>query len=158
MATFEIPRHLQHLYRDIQPEQLRYHNKRVAISKVFTFDAAHHMHNYEGKCISLHGHTYRLEVTISGYPNEIGMSIDFGAIKQIYEERIKDRVDHRYLNETLPPMNPSVENVLVWLWEQIDQSLIEKGLKEKGFRIEELKLHETPNSYGTLKREWMEEA
>lgn len=158
MASYELPRTLQQLYRDIQPQQLRYHNKRVAISKVFTFDAAHHMHNYQGKCISLHGHTYRLEVTISGYPDENGMSIDFGTIKQIYEERIKEKVDHRYLNEQLPPMNTTVENVLVWLWEQIDGSLQEKGLKEKGFRIEELKLYETPNSYGTLKREWMEEA
>ncbi|MBO8165530.1 MAG: 6-carboxytetrahydropterin synthase QueD [Brevibacillus sp.] len=158
MGTYELPHKLQRLHRDIRPEQLRYHNKRVAISKVFTFDAAHHMHSYEGKCISLHGHTYRLEVTISGYPNEIGMSIDFGTIKQIYEEVLRDRLDHRYLNETLPPMNPSVENLLVWMWEEIDRSLAEKGLKAEGFRIEELKLYETPNSYGTLKREWMEEA
>lgn len=158
MATFEVPRQLQQLYRDIQPEQLRYHNKRVAISKVFTFDAAHHMHNYEGKCISLHGHTYRLEVTISGYPNEIGMSIDFATIKEIFQEKLHDRLDHRYLNETLPPMNPSVENVLVWIWEEIEQALEEKGFKSAGFRLEELKLYETPNSFGTLKREWMEEA
>jgi 6-pyruvoyltetrahydropterin/6-carboxytetrahydropterin synthase len=131
---------------------------RVAIAKVFTFDAAHHMHNYEGKCIRLHGHTYRLEVTISGCPNAIGMSIDFGTIKKIYEGPLKEKLDHRYLNETLPAMNPSVENVLVWIWEQIDRKLDEMGMKAQGFRIEELKLHETPNSYGTLKREWMEEA
>jgi 6-pyruvoyltetrahydropterin/6-carboxytetrahydropterin synthase len=158
MATFEIPRKVQRLYEDIQPEQLRYHRKRVAISKVFTFDAAHHMHNHEGKCISLHGHTYRLEVTISGYPDDKGMSIDFGVIKQIYEERLQEKLDHRYLNETLPPMNTTVENLLVWMWEEIDRSLVEKGWKDKGFRIEELKLYETPNSFGTMKREWMEEA
>lgn len=158
MASFEIPRHIQHLYEDIQPDQLRYHNKRVAITKVLTFDAAHHIHNYEGKCISLHGHTYRLEITISGYPNEIGMSIDFGTIKKIYETVLHDKLDHRYLNETLPKMNPSVENVLVWIWEQVDGYLAETGMKAQGFRLEELKLYETPNSYGTLKREWMEEA
>jgi len=157
MASFEIPRKLQQFQVDIQKDQLRYHRKRVAITKVFTFDAAHHMHDYEGKCISLHGHTYRLEMTISGYPNEIGMSIDFGTIKKIYTEVLEERLDHRYLNETLPPMNTSVENLLVWMWEEIDGWLVKKDLKAAGFRIEELKLYETPNSYGTMKREWMEE-
>ncbi|WP_139491446.1 6-carboxytetrahydropterin synthase QueD [Brevibacillus dissolubilis] len=158
MAEFKIPQGTQQFMQDIQPEELRYHKKRVAITKVFTFDAAHHMHNYAGKCISLHGHTYRLEITISGYPNEIGMSIDFGQIKKIYTEVLEDKLDHRYLNETLPKMNTSVENVIVWIWEQIDAWLIDNGLKAEGFRIEELKLAETPNSWGTMKREWMEEA
>lgn len=157
MSEFEIPRNIQQYLEDIQPEQLRYHKKRVAITKVFTFDAAHHMHNYKGKCISLHGHTYRLETTISGYPNEIGMSIDFGTIKRIYQEVLEEKLDHRYLNETLPKMNTSVENVIVWIWEQIDNWLIHQGMKAEGFRIEQLTLYETPNSYGTMKREWMEE-
>lgn len=157
MSTFEFPRKVQKLHEDIRPEQLRYHNKRVAVTKTFTFDAAHHLHMYEGKCINLHGHTYHLEITISGFVNEIGISVDFGTIKLIYEQVIKDKLDHRYLNETLPPMNTTAENMIVWIWEQIDQHLESAGLKQTGCRIEKLKLYETPTSYATLLREWMEE-
>ncbi len=158
MGPYEIPRKLQRLHEDIQPEELRYHRRRVAVTKVFTFDAAHHLHQYEGKCVSLHGHTYRLEVTISGVPDEIGISVDFGDIKRMYETVLKHRLDHRYLNETLPPMNTTAENMIVWIWEELDRHLEETGLKAKGYRLEQLILYETPTSYATLKREWMEEA
>ncbi|MDF2684650.1 MAG: queD, partial [Brevibacillus sp.] len=55
---FRIVDRMQHLGTHIEKSQLRYHNKRVLVSKEFTFDAAHHLHAYEGKCKNLHGHTY----------------------------------------------------------------------------------------------------
>ncbi len=155
---FKIPEKVQKLYEDIQPEQLRYHNRRVAVSKTFTFDSAHHLHLYEGKCKSLHGHTYKLIITISGMVDELGITVDFTEIKQLYEEVVKKKLDHQYLNEVLPPMNTTAENMIVWIWEQLERKLQEWGLKkEKGYRLEELVLYETPTSWATLKREWMEE-
>jgi 6-pyruvoyltetrahydropterin/6-carboxytetrahydropterin synthase len=156
MAEYTIPTKVQRLYEDIQPEQLRYHHRRVAVCKEFTFDAAHHLHQYEGKCKSLHGHTYRLAITVSGYPNEIGICMDFAELKAIYQEAIGDVLDHRYLNEVLPPMNTSAENMVVWMWEQLDGALAKHGWKDRGVRLEELTLHETPTSSAILKREWME--
>lgn len=50
---------------------------------------------------NLHGHTYRVVFGISGYPDEIGLVIDFGDIKQIWKEHIEIYLDHRYLNEML---------------------------------------------------------
>lgn len=47
---FRIVENLQKMDKDIQRKQLKYHNKRVMVSKEFTFDAAHHLHCYEGKC------------------------------------------------------------------------------------------------------------
>jgi 6-pyruvoyltetrahydropterin/6-carboxytetrahydropterin synthase len=156
MAEYMIPKKIQCLYDDIHPEQLSYHKRRVAVTKEFTFDAAHHLHLYEGKCKSLHGHTYKLVITISGFVNNIGICVDFSEIKEMYEEVIKKRLDHRYLNEVLPLMNTTAENMIVWIWEELDKYLERMGKKQQGTRLEELVLYETPTSYATLKREWME--
>ncbi|MCL6631550.1 MAG: 6-carboxytetrahydropterin synthase QueD [Alicyclobacillus herbarius] len=157
MGEYEIPKKIQRLHEDIHPGQLRYHQKRVAVRKEFTFDAAHHLHLYEGKCQSLHGHTYRLVITVSGIPDERGLCMDFADLKRIYEETIAKRLDHRYLNEVLPPMNTSAENLIVWIWEQLDNQLAHEGWKARGLRLEELCLYETPTSSAMLKREWMED-
>ncbi|SDC25108.1 6-pyruvoyltetrahydropterin/6-carboxytetrahydropterin synthase [Melghirimyces thermohalophilus] len=153
---FKIPDQVERLGVDIHQDELRYHRKRVAVSKEFTFDAAHHLHRYEGKCKNLHGHTYRLVITVSGFVNEIGIAIDFGELKRMYKEEIEYRLDHRYLNEVLPKMNTSAENMVVWMWEQLDARLERDGWKAAGFRLEELTLYETPTSRATIKREWME--
>lgn len=156
MTEFHFPAKLQSLHSDILPSQLRYHNKRVAVSKEFTFDAAHHLHLYEGKCQSLHGHTYRLIVTVSGVPGHTGLTVDFSDLKAIYRQEIEAQLDHRYLNEVLPPMNTTAENMVVWIWEQFDGALAARGLKATGCRLEEITLYETPTSFATAKREWME--
>jgi 6-pyruvoyltetrahydropterin/6-carboxytetrahydropterin synthase len=153
---FQIPKKVEQIDQDIQRNELKYHNKRVAVTKQFTFDAAHHLHCYEGKCKSLHGHTYTLVIMISGLVNEIGITVDFGEIKSMFKEVIDARLDHRYLNEVLPNMNTTAENMIVWMWEELDHYLESNGYKENGTRLEELKLFETPTSYATLKREWME--
>lgn len=157
MSEFEIPSKVQILHTDISPSQLKYHHRRVALTKSFTFDAAHHLHLYNGKCKNLHGHTYRLQITISGFVDEVGIVIDFDDLKKIYQTKIERQLDHRYLNEVLPPMNTTAENMIVWIWEQLDLELISSGQKDIGTRLEELVLYETPTSCATLKREWMED-
>ncbi|WP_349408199.1 6-carboxytetrahydropterin synthase QueD [Pseudalkalibacillus sp. SCS-8] len=155
---FQIPKKVERIDEDIQRHELKYHNKRVAVTKEFTFDAAHHLHCYEGKCKSMHGHTYKLVITISGYVNDIGITVDFGDIKTLFKEEIDAKLDHRYLNEVLPNMNTTAENMIVWIWEQLDQRLQQiPEYQDRKARIEELKLYETPTSYATLKREWMED-
>lgn len=153
LLEFQIPKNVQKIGIDISEDELRYHNKRVALTKEFTFDAAHHLHCYEGKCKSLHGHTYKLIITISGYVDNIGIAIDFGDIKNIFKEVVDSRLDHRYLNEALPNMNTTAENMIVWIWEEIEKNL-SQYYTDKDHRLEELVLYETPTSYATLKREW----
>lgn len=148
---FTIVEKLQKLGEDIRKEELKYHQKRVMVSKEFTFDAAHHLHAYEGKCKNLHGHTYKVIFGISGYVNEIGIVIDFGDIKQLWKEKIEIYLDHRYLNETLPHMNTSAENMVVWIYEKMHEALTSKN----GIRLEFVKLYETPTSYAEARREWM---
>lgn len=152
MYGFTIVENLQKMDEDIKRHELKYHHKRVIVSKEFKFDAAHHLHCYEGKCKNLHGHTYKVIFGISGYVNDIGIVIDFGDIKQIWKKRIEVHLDHRYLNDTLPQMNTTAENMVVWIYE-----IMEKALKDEPneCRVEFVKLYETPTSYAEARREWM---
>ncbi|WP_438347226.1 6-carboxytetrahydropterin synthase QueD [Paenibacillus sp. FA6] len=162
-GEFRIVDTLQRFEDDIQRDELRYHNKRVLVSKEFTFDAAHHLHAYEGKCKNLHGHTYTAVFGISGVPNDIGLTIDFGEIKDIWKERIEPFLDHRYLNETLPKMNTTAENMVVWLFEQMEDALQNSNQfndqndinHSRKTRTEFVRLYETPTSFAEARREWM---
>ncbi|MCQ6562905.1 6-carboxytetrahydropterin synthase QueD [Paenibacillus mendelii] len=153
--TYDIPKHIQRFGDDINEQELRYHNRRVLVSKEFTFDSAHHLHLYDGKCKSLHGHTYKLQIILSGKTDKRGITIDFADIKRIANERIIDRLDHRYLNEVLPPMNTTAENMVVWMYEELYAALREEGLYPH-VRIEELRLWETPTSFAAVTRALME--
>ncbi|WP_416825561.1 6-carboxytetrahydropterin synthase QueD [Ectobacillus polymachus] len=153
---FRIVENLQKLDKDIKRTQLRYHTKRVMVCKEFTFDAAHHLHAYEGKCKNLHGHTYKVVFGISAYLNDIGIAVDFGDIKEIWKNEIELYLDHRYVNETLPPMNTTAENMVVWIYEKMEAALQLRDQLYKGGRVEFVKLYETPTSYAEMRREWME--
>lgn len=156
MHEFHIVDRLQKLGEDINKDQLKYHSKRVLVSKEFTFDAAHHLHAYEGKCKNLHGHTYKAIFGISGFPDDRGIVIDFADIKDIWKREIEVYLDHRYLNETLPLMNTTAENMVVWIFEKMQEALKQKGNAYQGLRVEFVRLYETPTSYAEARREWME--
>jgi 6-pyruvoyltetrahydropterin/6-carboxytetrahydropterin synthase len=155
MNDFRIVDKLQKIDEDIQSSQLKYHSKRVLVSKEFTFDASHHLHNYEGKCKNLHGHTYRAVLGLSGYTDDCGLMIDFGDMKEIWKQKIEIYLDHRYLNETLPAMNTTAENIVVWIYEKLAESLLDEQ-RYNGARVEFIRLYETPTSYAEARREWME--
>jgi 6-pyruvoyltetrahydropterin/6-carboxytetrahydropterin synthase len=157
-TEFRIVEGLQKMDRDIKREELRYHQKRVMVSKSFTFDASHHLHCYEGKCKNLHGHTYKVIFGISGVPNDIGLVIDFSDIKALWKNDIEPFLDHRYLNETLPNMNTSAENMVVWIYEKMSAAIKSQNhLLESGLRMEFVRLFETETSYAEARREWMED-
>lgn len=153
--NYEIPKKVQEFGKDIQEDQLRYHTKRVKVSKEFTFDSAHHLHCYEGKCKSLHGHTYKLQIIMVGPPDHRGLVIDFSDMKRIAKERVIDVLDHKYLNEVLPPMNTTAENMIVWIYEQLKEGLEQEGWSPRVL-LDEVRLWETPTSYAIVTRELME--
>ncbi len=81
----------------------------IRITKIFTFETAHVLYNYDGKCKNMHGHSYKLFVTVKGKPiNDIdnpknGMVVDFGDIKSIVKSEIVDVWDHAVLLNALTP-------------------------------------------------------
>lgn len=93
----------------------------MELSTTFRFAASHFLTKYHGKCENLHGHNYKLIITIEGPVQEDGMVLDFKIIKETVKEHIVDKLDHTHLNDTLE--NPSAENLAVWIWENLKKAL-----------------------------------
>ncbi|WP_445710482.1 6-pyruvoyl trahydropterin synthase family protein [Flavobacterium sp.] len=73
---------------------------KIRITKQFSFETGHALYGYDGKCKNVHGHSYKLSVTVIGTPItdksnvKYGMVIDFGDLKKIVKEEIVDQFDH----------------------------------------------------------------
>lgn len=120
--------------------------RKISVTKIFTFDSAHNLINYEGKCKRLHGHTYKLEVTVKGYPDNRGLVIDFGDLKSIVNEEIIERLDHEYLNDIFD-FNTTCENMVEWMFGKL-----EAKLKSEKYYLEKIRLWETPTSFADIER------
>lgn len=138
----------------------------LKITKIFSFEMAHALWNYHGKCRNIHGHSYKLYVTLSGKPlnksgdPEDGMLMDFGKLKKIIKQNLIDQFDHAFvINENSPQakelndmqipfenikkvhFQPTSENLIIHFAERIVQLLPE------GVQLFSLKLSETDTSY-----------
>jgi 6-pyruvoyltetrahydropterin/6-carboxytetrahydropterin synthase len=111
------------------------------VTRTFTFDAAHQLPWHQGKCRNLHGHTYRLDVTVAGSINEDGVVIDFGDIANEVESSVIEPFDHQFLNDHFD--NPTAELLAVSFF---------KLLEAEGLDIERVTLWETPTSAATVQR------
>jgi 6-pyruvoyltetrahydropterin/6-carboxytetrahydropterin synthase len=144
---------------------------KIRVSKEFNFEIAHALWNYDGPCANIHGHSYRMFVTVIGEAiadksnPKNGMVIDFGDLKKIVNQEIVDPLDHAIIlckeaSESLGPNNnqmfkkqvivnyqPTCENMVV--------DFAEKLLKKipAGLKLHSLKLHETATSFA----EWYAE-
>jgi 6-pyruvoyltetrahydropterin/6-carboxytetrahydropterin synthase len=108
---------------------------RSQVTRSFTFDAAHMLPWHPGRCRNLHGHTYRLEVTVEGPIGPNGIVIDFGDVDDAVQRIVIDRFDHTYLNDVLD--NPTAELIAQDVW---------KTLEAAGLTLARLRLWETPDS------------
>ena len=100
-------------------------NPIIRITKEFKFEMAHALKGYDGPCRNIHGHSYELLVTISGYPitdtksPKLGMVMDFGNLKKIVRTAIIDIYDHALvLNSSMP------KNLIEKLSENFDKVIL----------------------------------
>ncbi|MDD3741742.1 MAG: 6-carboxytetrahydropterin synthase QueD [Bacteroidales bacterium] len=143
----------------------------IRLTKIFEFEAAHALHNYDGLCRNIHGHSYKLHVTIMGSINgdstspKYGMVMDFGDLKQLIKPNIIDEYDHSILlsskenleyikseNELFKrthilDFQPTAENMVIHF------AKIIKSLLPAGIELHSLKLFETASSFA----EWYAE-
>ena len=85
----------------------------TTVTKTVRFDAAHVLTNHEGLCKNLHGHTYRVDVSVScgdGMPGD--MVMDFKELKRIANETICDRFDHAFMYNTSSPGETEIAAVV----------------------------------------------
>jgi len=107
----------------------------IVIKTERTFDSAHLLPGYKGKCSSLHGHTYRVIVWVrkESWSQEEKLLWDFAELK-----RLAKVLDHKYLNELID--YPSAENIADWFYQRI---------KIKGCQVK-VRLYESPKSYAEV--------
>ena len=97
----------------------------MEIFKVFHIEAAHRLPNLPAshKCSRLHGHSFRVEIHISGEPGaESGWVMDFADLKTAFAPVFEAR-EHRYLNEGPGLENPTSEIVALWIWQRLKPTL-----------------------------------
>ncbi len=126
-------------------------DRKLSVTKVFTFDSAHHLNNYIGKCSNIHGHTYKLEITLKGNTDENGLIIDFHDIDRLVSTKILEQIDHKNLNDVFD-FNPTCENTGLWIW---DKAVSVFG--GMNVTVEKLVLWETPTSSITINKEDMKD-
>lgn len=138
----------------------------VRITKQFSFETGHALYGYDGKCRNVHGHSYKLSVTVIGTPisdtNNVkfGMVIDFGDLKKIVKEEIVNIFDHATVfNKNTPHIELAKEledrghNVLLVDYQPTSEMMIidfsEKIKKRlpKNIQLHSLKLRETDSSF-----------
>jgi len=137
----------------------------LRLTRVFSFDMAHVLLNYHGKCKNIHGHTYKLEVTVKGAPcnddasPRKGMLIDFSDFKKLIEDEIITVWDHALMihqdsdpvllcalknnyEKIIPvPFQPTTENMICEL------AAIIKGILPVHLQLFSLRLYETEKSF-----------
>lgn len=117
----------------------------ISITKIFSFAAAHFLPFHKGLCKEMHGHNYKLEVTIAGPPTMAGperdMVMDFSRLDQIVQEEILIEYDHALLNNKFD--NPTAERMV----ERFATAIM--GRLKHPLRLTKLRLWETEKCYAT---------
>lgn len=136
---------------------------KIRITKEFSFEMAHALRNYDGPCRNIHGHSYKLFVTVIGSPisddqnAKNGMLMDFGQLKKIVNKNIVDVYDHSVVvykkDERLPEMQKVFENTIATEYQPTcenmvcDFAAIVNNKLPKGLSVFGIRLYETATSY-----------
>lgn len=138
----------------------------IRITKQFNFETGHALYGYDGKCRNVHGHSYKLSVTVLGQPIEdntnvkFGMVIDFGDLKKIVKEEIVDQFDHATVfNKNTPHVELANElkkrghHVLLVDYQPTSEMMVIdfaskiKSRLPDNIKLHSIKLQETETSY-----------
>jgi len=138
----------------------------IRITKKFAFETGHALYGYDGKCKNVHGHSYKLSVTVIGEPItdntnvKYGMVIDFGDLKKIVKEEIVDVFDHATVfNKNTPHVELAKElqardhNVLLVDYQPTSEMMVIDFAQKiqdrlpKHISLHSLKLQETESSF-----------
>jgi len=105
------------------------------------FSSAHRLRQYNGECERLHGHNWKVEVSVeSEVLDDLGMVMDFRDLKQKTKALI-DRFDHQYLNEIAPftELNPTTENLAKYIFEELS-----RAINTDSIRVSKVTIWESP--------------
>ena len=116
------------------------------VSVEYTFAAGHALRGYKGKCENIHGHNYKVQVTVAGeWLDSTGLLIDFVDLRKAIKGLV-ERLDHRFLNDFSPfdQVNPSAENIAKYFCDELVPQVHNHGL-----RVQAVKVWETDTTSAT---------
>lgn len=111
----------------------------MIVGRIFTFNAAHYLPGHP-KCGKLHGHTYKMEIIVSGPVQDDGMTVDFGWLKELVQDYVMPDLDHALLNDSVKM--PTAENLCVYVW-----NVLRTPLETSGLHLAHVKIWETESCY-----------
>lgn len=100
------------------------------VSVEYSFAAGHALRGYKGKCENVHGHNYKVRVSVEGEKlNSIGLLMDFAELRAVLKGLV-ERFDHHFMNDLEPfkEINPSAENLACYLGTELQKKVQEQGL------------------------------
>lgn len=112
------------------------------------FEAAHRLYGYNGKCRNLHGHSWIVELSVSGTnQDDVGIVVDFKVLKGMLNDLL-DRLDHQFLND-IPyfkdnNLNPTAENLSKFIFDTLKENEIFKN--DSGNTLNYIKVWESPKA------------
>lgn len=118
------------------------------ISVDYSFAAGHALRGYKGKCEYVHGHNYKVRVTVAGAElNSVGLLMDFVDLRAAIKA-LAERLDHRFMNDLEPfdKLNPSAENLAKYFCEEVDSRVQKHGL-----HVETVTVWETDTTSATYR-------
>lgn len=139
----------------------------LTITKIFERDMGHRLLNHASKCRNLHGHRYKVEITLlwqvqpHNWQSDEGMVVDFSDIKKVVWWWIDDTLDHWYMFQSSDPVwatcislwlkvmevdfAPTAENIVMWVFEQLDRQIIDQFWDK--LTLHHIRLYETPTGF-----------
>ena len=118
------------------------------VSIDYSFAAGHALRDYKGKCENIHGHNYKVRVTVQGENlDSTGLLVDFIDLRQTVRS-IVDRFDHQLLNDVSPfdRLNPSAENIARYFSQELGPQV-----QHNGARLHSVTIWETDNTFATFR-------
>ncbi|MCG7339049.1 6-carboxytetrahydropterin synthase [Staphylococcus sp. ACRSN] len=105
------------------PKTYQYRSNKVLIKNKFQFVCDNRIYFSETAYKDLKNQLYHFNVEILSPIDAYGLALDFNIVDKLYDEHIAPYLDKQLLNDTLPEMNTTAENITFWLWEQFDKNL-----------------------------------
>ena len=143
----------------------------IKITKQFSFEMAHALRNYDGLCRNIHGHSYKMDITLAGKPLQDesspknGMVMDFGDLKRLVNEEIISLLDHALVlnaktdTQLIEVLKQNYEKIVTVEFQPTTENLLNfiagkiKAKLPGGVKLTCVRLQETDTSYA----EWCED-
>ena len=119
------------------PGQFKYRDGQVLIKNYYEFTCDNRIYFTNTAHKDLEDQQYQFNIEILSDIDKYGLALDFNEVDKLYQKEIEPYLDGQLVNDTLPEMNTTAENIAIWIWEQFEKNL------PKNNQLQKLEIFET---------------